>query len=484
MSVIFLNRKSMLPMIWLLSRRDNSRTQRTAFEIVLFLLLVLLCFSLLYFQRKQMVVEKTVFKPSSRELHNPNRGFYYIYGFRIEDKQTDYEQTVGERYRHDMDTAITQVQINLQTYRDREISQIGLDNIENLFCALESIDKRLIVRFLYDWNGENEQYEPENLDIILTHMQQLEEILYRHRQQIFVMQGLFIGNWGEMNGTAYSNAEDMQRLTQELERVTDPSIYLAVRMPAQWRKITQTADPLQASRLGLFNDGILGSESDYGTYGTQSAEEAGEFSPWNREEELDFQENLCRQVPNGGEVIVDNRCNDFDKAQKDLAVMHITYLNRDYDQNVLHKWSEETVEEEGYFDGMDGLTYIERHLGYRLYIADTQLTYHWLRNGLSVSIELKNAGFAPIYREPDVYLTVCGEKDRLTYTFEEPLNQLTGGIHSDESLRLQARIPLGKISGREYRVYFSIVDRDTGKHILLANEQEEEAEGYFLGRIY
>lgn len=484
MSATILNRKYMLPMIWLLSRRDNSRIQRTALGTGLFLLLILLCLGLLYFHRKQMAVEKTVFKDSSRELRNPNRGFYYIYGFRIEDQQMDYEQTVRQRYQHDTDTTITQVQINLQAYRDREISQMGLDNIENLFCALESIDKRLIVRFLYDWNGESAQQEPENLDIILTHMQQLEEILYRHRQQIFVMQGLFIGNWGEMNGTPYTNAEDMRRLTRKLEQVTDPSIYLSVRMPAQWRKITQTADPLRASRLGLFNDGILGSESDYGTYGFQNAEEAGDFRPWSREEELDFQEKLCRQVPNGGEVIVDNHYNDFDKAQKDLAVMHITYLNRDYDQKVLRKWSEETVEEEGCFDGMDGLTYIERHLGYRLYIADTQLTYHWLRNHLSVSIELKNAGFAPIYREPDVYLTVCGEKGSLTYTFEEPFNQLAGGIHSDEALTLQARIPLGEISGSEYRVYFSMVDRDTGKHILLANEQKEETEGYFLGRIY
>ena len=64
----------------------------------------------------------------------------------------------------------------------------------------------------------------------------------------------------------------------------------------------------------------------------------------------------------GGEVIVDNPYNDWETAMHDLAIMHISYLNEDYDRGVLEKWAAATVEEEGCYQGMDGLSYAERHL--------------------------------------------------------------------------------------------------------------------------
>ena len=55
-------------------------------------------------------------------------------------------------------------------------------------------------------------------------------------------EGLFIGNWGEMNGTKYENDEDLVRLTKQLYSVTDSSTYLAVRTPDQWRRIMGIRD--------------------------------------------------------------------------------------------------------------------------------------------------------------------------------------------------------------------------------------------------
>lgn len=463
---------------------------RTGILMAAGLLCIFLLF-LLFLHGKSVMIEKNVFTESNRELRNPNCGFYYIYRFMIQDEETDYEKLVKESYQNDTETTITLLQINLQNYRNGEISQRGLANIESLFRAMENIDKRLIVRFLYDWDGMASGQEPERLDIILLHMRQLEEILYRHRKQIFVMQGLFIGNWGEMNGTPYANSEDMRELAIALGQATDSSIYLSVRMPAQWRMIMQMKGvpektlPTDAlsGRLGLFNDGMLGNESDYGTYGVASAEEAGVSSPWKREEELAFQEKLCRFVPNGGEVIVENAYNDLENARKYLALTHVTYLNRDYDQEVLNKWAGEVVREEGCFDKMDGLTYIQRHLGYRLLIADTDISQNFWKDSLSVEVKIKNIGFAPIYREPEIRLTICGGEERYTYLLNQPLKELAGGTQSEELLTLEEEIPLSGLSEKEYSLYLSIVDADTGKHILLANEQEEEEEGYLLGRV-
>ena len=82
-----------------------------------------------------------------------------------------------------------------------------------------------------------------------------------------------------------------------------------------------------------------------------------------------WQNLLCRYVPNGGAVIINNPLNDFENAVATLKKMHVSYLNYDYDQEVLDKWSSVIVGK-GVYQGMDGLTYIERHLGYRILIND------------------------------------------------------------------------------------------------------------------
>lgn len=438
-------------------------------------------------------IVSTTFTESSKILENPNRGFYHMYGFHINDEETEFEENIGELYKQDNGTSLTLIQINLQYYRDRAISEKGLENLEKLFAEWSKLDKQLVIRFLYDWHGENIEQEPENLDTILIHMEQVGPILRKYKDRIFTLQGLFTGNWGEMNGTRYTSAEDMQILAQQLETVTDPSTYLAVRMPMQWRMITGIGDTTQLTpeeggfpyRMGLYNDGMLGSWSDYGTYGNHTKEEQGYFTYWNREQELAFQEELCKLVPIGGEVIVDNTYNDFENALQDMRLMHVTYLNGDYDSKVLEKWATTTVSQEGCFYGMDGLSYIERHLGYRLLIRDTAVDYRYMEDELHVAVELQNIGFAPLYKEADVKLILESEEsgERQVYVSEADISTLTGGNLWEKSLVCKQEIPLGGKTAGKYKVYLCIRDEATEKQILLGNEQETTAKGYLLGTV-
>ena len=351
----------------------------------------------------------------------------------------------------------------------------------------------MIVRVIYDDEGKNEQYEPESLDIILQHMKQLEPVFGEHRRKIFMLQGLFIGNWGEMHGTRYNHPEELRMLAAQLDAVTDESIYLSVRTPAQWRSIIGVADsqneilmdnPL-AVRLGLFNDGLLGNESDYGTYSTEYDAELDSLGRWLREDELIFQKDLCRYVPNGGEVINDNSYNDFENAVKGLSERRITYLNKDYDQAVLKKWEKETVTEESCFFGLDGYSYIERHLGYRLIIADIRLEYKKEPHHILTEVSLKNVGFSPVYKEPEIKVLLCDEEGNevLSREMEFVVRNLAGGEESEMIQKSQVEIPLKGLPKSNYTVYFLMEDPDTGKHILLANEQEDEAYGYRIGTV-
>ncbi len=433
------------------------------------------------------------FKESAQKLDNPNRGFYYIYDFWITDTETDYRRLVTERYEKDTDTELTMLQICLQDYREGEITKAGIRNIDALFQAVAEKDKQLIVRFVYDREGKNFLYEPQDIGIILGHMEQLEAILKKYSRQIFILQGLFVGNWGEMHGTRYDSGKDFRILAQKLAAVTEKSVYLAVRTPVQWRMVTEsdilTGDDGRegdlAKRLGLFNDGMLGNETDYGTYGTKDTVQEGIYTQRSRDEELRFQSVLCDKVPNGGEVIVPNPYNDIENAVKDMQKMRVTYLNREYDGSVFDKWEKSVVYEKGVFDGMDGCTYIERHLGYRIFIDRAKLFYRFWENCLRTSISLKNVGFAPMYREPDVNLILYNVEDQKVFRqkISCSLRKLAGGGNRKQSLTIRTDIELDQISEGRYEVYLEMIDPATGKHIQLANEQGEEQYGYLIGRL-
>lgn len=459
--------------------------------VLLLVLIAAVLYLTLYRKHGSGTVQIQKYTESARKLENPNRGFYQMYGFVISDEGEDYAASVADRITDDSDMTLALVQINLREYADGAITDAGLTHIDELFQALRQTERQYIIRFLYDWHGKNMEVEPENAEIILAHMSQLTDILHQYHEIIFVQQGLFIGNWGEMHGTRH--LAHIKALAEQLAQSSHPDTFLAVRMPMHWRQITGIEEPVTetlaesslACRLSLYNDGMMGSESDYGTYGEKSRQETDGTGMWNRAEELAFQEVLCRSVPNGGEVIVDNPVNDFRSAVDNLAMMHVSYLNWDYDRAVLEKWSRSTVVEDGCFDGMDGLSYIERHLGYRILIRNTALSYDAWEDTLSVEIELQNVGFAPVYKKASMGLLVCDASGKVVshQEYKEDIRVLCGGKDAKEQLQLQQDVTLQGWEPGTYTVYFYIKDEDSDQMILLGNEQDIQSDGYSLGAV-
>lgn len=423
-----------------------------------------------------------VFSESSRQLDNPDRGFYSIRGWRLPVTPDQYPEP-GE----DGDL-LEMVQINLNRFRNTPLSREALDSLDGLMDALSGGKTRYILRFLYDWDGMAQGTEPERIETIVTHIRQLAPILREYSDRIFTIQGLFTGNWGEMNNTSFGADDDLRLLAGELAEAAGEGPFLAVRVPAMWRRITGTEAVGQAeqfgpigSRLGLYNDGILGNAQDCGTYAPGEEAHSDSYMPWNREEELLFQQELCRYVPNGGEVIIDNPWNDFRTALDALKTMHITYLNRDYDPAVLEKWSRYTVEEPGCYRGMDGLHYIERHLGYRYLIDSASLGYSWLRNCVTLDVNLKNTGFAPAYTEKNLILTLRGSDQTVRLERKLELPELPGGNEDGKLLPIHGEFPMGALEEASYRAFLQIVDCASGEPLQLANEQQPETDGYYLG---
>ena len=439
----------------------------------------------------QITVElsKEIFTETAAQLDNPDRGLYSIFGFYITDLEEDYQTQVDRLFKDDAPINLAMIQINLAHYRDRKLSSTGLKNISNLFDALRTKNVNWILRFTYDWHGNAAETEPESMDVILHHMAQLKDLLQANANKIFVLQGLFVGNWGEMNGTRYGSTEAHRCLTEMLEQVTAEDTFLSVRTGAHWRGITEIHQFEELTRdmvpqIGLYNDGIMGNIGDCGTYSNNNSRDEDPTAIWSREKELEFQNLLCRYVPNGGEVILNNPLNDYENAVATLRKMHISYLNYDYDQEVLDKWAAVTVEK-GVYQGLDGLTYIERHLGYRLLINDVKTAYHPLRQQMILDVELKNVGFAPLYTQKDIILQIYDGKDQLVYShlFEQDIRQLYGGEDSGDLLELHHEISLADWPTGEFQVYLAVCDRETGEMLVLANEQTMTQYGYKIAGL-
>ncbi len=425
-----------------------------------------------------------VYTETAEQLDNPYRGWYRMYGYMLSDRKPVFSETIQKQINDSADTQLTLLEINLNQYRFGDISAFALSQLEMILSAWEQSDQHLILRFLYDWDGNAKESEPQSEHIIMRHMEQTAEVVNRHTASVYIVQGIFVGSYGEMHGSIHLSSESVRTLAGHLADVLDPSIYLAVRTPQYWRAITKSFDPLSektawdgslAARLGLFNDGMLGSVTDLGTYSEsekpllQAAENASDYAVrGNRTEELDFQHILCDYVPNGGETVVVNPLNDFSSAISSLASMHVSYLSKSHDANVLKKWEHAVYEGSDCYNGLNGLDYMERHLGYRYTITDSALTY--TRNGSGpavIHLTIANTGFSGCYRPFRAELLLRHTQSGQSETI--PIDTDTRLWQSGSQVTLEIPLDGSSYEPGAYDVSFRLTDPSSGKQIRLAN---------------
>ncbi len=362
---------------------------------------------------KWMPLPKT---EKAESLNNPYCGLYAIYRFYADSAMLQPEGKMVEQISINTAHQLCLVEINLLPYNEMPLSEKAINNIERIFQYFIIQKKQMIVRFVYDWEGKGILNEPKDITIILNHMKQLSLLLKEYTNNIYIVQGLFIGSWGEMHSSRYLSDRNMARLAKQLYECTGENTQIALRCPSFWRMLFQTYKPLDAetgytdiqkARFSLFNDGMMASEVDFGTYGDIKAIDSKEYSDkWVREDELKFQSELCNYVSNGGEVINECAYNDPALAISTLREMKVSYLHSEYDEQVLHKWKKSKCgfalwKEKTAYD------YITAHLGYRFTLEEVDLSLASDKSGnIKVSIKIINMGFSPCYHKFEVKLII------------------------------------------------------------------------------
>ena len=429
-------------------------------------------------------------KESTADITNPFCGFYKINGYVLAEDKTARDADIWcQRSCKDTPYPLMLLEINLRNYADQDLSANALSQLNRIFKICEKKKKQIILRFLYDWDGKAQKTEPSDFYRIKNHIQQVSATVNAHADCIYILQGLFIGNNGEMNNTNYGDIDQMRQLAETLAKNISPSIYLAVRTPAQLRGILYSRTPMAgqsdegslASRLGLFNDGMLGSVYDLGTYDDTPLTSASEFNEQGtRSEELLFQNKLCQYVPNGGEVTVDNEYNDLENAIADLATMHVSYLNAEHDPEVLSKWKNSVYTGSDIFSGVNGFDYMSAHLGYRYRLKTSSLAFRSLLDDTArLYLTIENTGFSSAYRTFETTLVLKNENTGESEDLETNIDN-TSIAGNDESI-FRLELDVRSLKKGTYTLELKMTDPATKTVIHFANTGYETSDTIPVG---
>lgn len=442
---------------------------------------------------------------TTEAFNNPECGWYQLYAYRLEpDVPLDaWHLYLQEKDEEGNPYRLALLEFNLSSYKDQVLDEAAKNNIQTVLEKFQKTKMKVILRFLYDWDGNGREGEPESLSLIKKHMKQASQVFNSFHQMIYTTQGIFVGSWGEMHTSRYLSTENMTELLLYYAKVTDPSIYLAVRTPRQYRSIMEELENHReryekynispeelATRLGLFNDGMLGSISDVGTYQEADTAATKKEGKQIRKQEIAFQNKLCLQVPNGGEVVTDNPYNDWKNAIKDLRAMHVSYLNQIYDEAVIEKWKNTTYTgKDEIYHGMSVYDYISRHLGARFVLQDTTLSYTPYQKGPARgAVTIKNTGFSNLYYEKKVSIDLMNKESgkRTTLFSSKDKAEELNPCHwtPGEQITLSYEILPFHYPAGEYSLVFTLSDSESRETIFLANDSyDENLKGYVLGDI-
>lgn len=366
---------------------------------------------------KRWKLHRAALVESTEELRNPGRGWYQIYTFQAGCKfsRDDVEWCLNQ------EDVLALVLIDIGEYREQALDEVCLTNIENILKCFVDLQLDMILRIVYDHEGRAQEKEPFYFTQVMEHMDQLGPLLKKYADNIYVYQGMLVGNWGEMHTSRFLATDKLALLSKMLRKHLGEEPFQAVRRPMYWRALHPSVcgnKDFSGTRIGLFDDAIFGSKTHMGTFGSKPEAEMGWDDPWAVEEEIAFEEKLCQYVPQGGEAVYEAEMAEELSLQDmitRLARMHVSYLNRDHDKRLLEMWKNMTWKGSGPWLDVSGIDFIGRHLGYRFCVRNVTTVFSWDDEDALCrwEIAIENTGFARCYQNAEVWIEWSGEHGKV-----------------------------------------------------------------------
>ncbi|MCM1437664.1 MAG: DUF4832 domain-containing protein [Roseburia sp.] len=396
------------------------------------------------------------YSESTEKINNPDQGFYRpIYVKVTEDGVTYNKNIVTEA------TQLYHLRIDISDFSkavngnsDRALSPSALSGLKELLSYLKEKDKNAVVRFAYDPSFGGKKDKEPSLSAILNHISHLCPLFQGYENTVTAIEAGMIGPWGEMHSSKIANAAAITPVTDAfLSGTTDiPVLVRTPKMIYDYLGITindiddyTIESTAKAYRLGLYNDGYLGSDSDLGTY-------------TDREREIEFLSGQTAHLPYGGEAVIPtSKLHDIDKCLPEMNKINLSYLNVEWNNQVIDKWKNSKYTylcgvDKAYY-GKSAFTYIENHMGYRFVLKKSVIGYSENASSLKVRLTFKNAGFGNLNRVKRAKLIlvdgdgqVAAERNVLNFTGE-----------TDYGFLMQANLADGS-----YEVYLRFYGEESG----------------------
>jgi hypothetical protein len=410
-------------------------------------------------------LQSLTYTPLPGDVVNPERGFRYSFD--------DFAPSDFGVYRN-LGTSLVYSDIDLRDFRDRDISQEKLDQIQAAFDAVRQGGMKVILRVKYN-DGPWPNSEPDaSLEQILRHIEQLKPLFQKNADVIAWVHAGFIGAWGEWHTSTHGLDKDpaaKQAVINALAQALPPDRFIQLRYPFDLMSLFP--QPLSAeqafsgtlqARLGFHNDCFLSSDTDVGTYDRGGVNE--------RPQATAYLSQVTQFAPAGGETCqVYEPLQSCEAAIREMETLHWTDLNISYHKQVIKNWQKAGCFEE-----------IQKRLGYRLVLQEAGFpSAAQIGTSLTLTVKLRNEGFASPLNPRPFYAVLDGPA---TFTLPlegiDPRGWLPGEHVISTSLALPADAPEG-----EYRLALWLPDpaeslkNDPRYAIRFANEGVwEEAKGW------
>lgn len=283
------------------------------------------------------------------------------------------------------------------TFKTGPISDSFLKHVQDDLDFLRTNGFKIVLRFAYTFN-EAKPHVDAPLNIVLAHIDQIKPLLQNNADVIALMEGGFIGEWGEWHDSTNGLATptNMKPILFKLLDALPKTRTVAVRYQDAKKKIYQTELPINASeaydlsnrsRTGHHNDCFVAAVDDWGTYWPIDAA--------SLKAQKDYLNQENKYLPQVGETC---NCNppgsECTETMKELERMRWSAINRDFIDCVINSWKSGGCYED-----------IAKRLGYRFRFISSELpNVAKIDSSYAFSFTVKNDGFATPYNTRDLEL--------------------------------------------------------------------------------
>ena len=464
-------------------------------------------------------VNEISYKETLADTQNPYRGFYQaieINYTRDKNNCTAQKEKLDDIDAYAKDYKLLHFWINLSDFSEQDMKgsnatkhtsnayiDSSTDDVEEaltqLFEKLRANGQTAVIRFSYDYDyagvtkdgtddDGNYQYrtvwEPTDDAYIFQHQEKVGAVVSKYTDVIGAVECGIIGPWGEMHSSDRANKTSVKKFVAKWLAVLPEDMTVNVRTPTQFCYYSDvkldsidryiSAEGTDEYRVGLYNDGYLGSSSDLGTFE-------------NRDKEIKWLTSQTAHTLYGGELCAwDNNdksahLNNIAFLEKEAFKTHTAYLNVAWNDKVINSFK--STKYSGTDTDYNGKTtefeYLRNHLGYRFVVRDVKMTTELSpAENFALDTTVENVGFGNLIIDEKTSVIIKGNDLEKEFKLWD-LNASNGekaqnydatkwysgtSVTSRDNNVMHAELDLpDDMPEGEYKVYIKIANRDSGE---------------------